>query len=784
MLKAGDRASGDHVPSRRWVEGIADRVIAWRRVLLWVFALLTVFFAATATRLGADAGFTKMIPLDHPYMQVFMRYQSVFGGANRVLVAVHPRQGDIYNSETLLLLRQITDEVFHISGVERSSVTSLFTPNVRYTEVFEDGFRGGNVVSSDFEGRPEQIESVRANVARSEWQGRIVAQDNSAAMVVVTLLEIDPRTGRRFDLRAIARDFEAIRVRHEATGHSIHIIGFAKAVGDIAEGAVGVLAFFVLAFVVITLLLRRHTRSTALTLYTLGCAIVPVIWLLGLMPLLGLGLDPMSILVPFLIFAIAVSHAVQMTQAWRLERAAGADSAEAARRSFIQLFVPGAMALLANALGFLVIAFVPIEVVRELALTATLGVSLMLITNKLMLPALLSLRVGGALPKVVESGRLDGIWRFAASFARPRAAVGMILVWVLVLVVGLWGAKGLQIGDLGRGVPELRAESRYNLDTDFITDRFAIGVDVLQVIVEADGRESPCVDPRVMEPIGEFELQMRQNPGVAAVSGLAGFISAVGQAYAENNIRWRALPSDELQMAQGTSAATRLGNTFMNPGCTAMVVSLYTRDHQAHTIASLVSDVERFAREYARPDLRFLIGVGNLSVMAATNQVVASADRWVNLALFSAVTALCLLTFRSFRITLCIVLPLAIVTILCNAVMAWLAIGVKVNTLPVVALGVGVGVDYGIYLFERIRHALEQDIPLEQAVFLALKQRGTASLFTAVTLSVAVLTWLGSALQFQADMGLLLAFMFIVNLLGALFLLPALATVLLKHRRQ
>jgi len=776
-------ASSGPPPRRIWVDRIADWVITWRRVLLWVFALLTLFFAGTATRLGADAGFTKMIPLEHPYMKVFMRYQSVFGGANRVLVAVHPKEGDIYNAQSLMLLRAITDEVFHISGVERSSVTSLFTPNVRYTEVFEDGFRGGNVVSSDFDGSPAQIESVRANVARSEWQGRIVAQDNTAAMVIATLQEIDPRTGRRVDLRAIANSFESIRARHEDARHSVHIIGFAKAVGDIADGAVGVLGFFALAFVVTTLMLRVHTQSNALTAYALGCALVPVVWLLGLMPLLGLGLDPMSILVPFLIFAIAVSHAVQMTQAWRHERAAGADSAEAARRSFVHLFVPGAMALLANAIGFLVIAFVPIEVVRELALTATLGVSLMIVTNKLMLPALLSLRSERGQPQLVRSGMLDGIWRFAAALVRPRVAVLMIVGWLVVLAVGLWGAKGLQIGDLGRGVPELRADSRYNLDTDFITERFAIGVDVLQVVIEADGRESPCVDPRVMEPIGEFELQMRQNPGVGAVSGLAGFISAVAQAYAENNVRWRALPSDELQMAQGTGAATRLGNTFMNPGCTAMVVSLFTRDHQAPTIASLVADVERFAQDHARPDLRFLIGVGNLAVMAATNQVVASADRWVNLALFGAVTALCLLTFRSIRITLCIVIPLAIVTVLCNAVMAWLGIGVKVNTLPVVALGVGVGVDYGIYLFERIRHALELGADLEQAVFEALKQRGTASLFTALTLSVSVLTWLGSALQFQADMGLLLAFMFIVNLLGALLLLPALAALLMVRGR-
>jgi predicted RND superfamily exporter protein len=161
---------------------------------------------------------------------------------------------------------------------------------------------------------------------------------------------------------------------------------------------------------------------------------------------------------------------------------------------------------------------------------------------------------------------------------------------------------------------------------------------------------------------------------------------------------------------------------------------------------------------------------------------VKEADRWVNLALFASVTLLCLITFRSFRITLCIIAPLAIVTVMCNAVMTLLDIGVKVNTLPVVALGVGVGVDYGIYLFERIRHGLMQGLVLKEALFEALCQRGTASLFTAVTMTVSVLTWMGSDLQFQSDMGILLGFMFLVNLFGAVLLLPALAAFLVSSR--
>ena len=762
-----------------WLQRLADRLIYYRRGLIVFFTLLTLVLAGTATLLRTDAGFTKMIPLDHPFMQVFLKYQSAFGNANRVLLAIHAKDGSIYTPEGLDLLKKATEEVFYIEGVERSSVTSLFTPNVRFTEVVEEGFRGGNVVSADYAGRPDQIEQVKANVAKSDWVGRIISVDGSSAMVVASLQESDPQTGERTDLKAVAQSFESIRQQLQTDTHSIHIIGFAKAVGDIADGAAGVLVFFGLAFVVTTVLLYFYSRSAMLTVYALGCAVIPVVWLLGLMPLVGLGLDPLSILVPFLIFAIAVSHAVQMTNAWRLEILAGRDAKQASHQSFCKLFVPGAMALLANGLGFLVIAFVPIEIVRELAYTATLGVLVMILSNKLLLPALLSYRQNASFHPPSEKSMV-GIWRVLARLTRKGPASVMILASVAVLAAGVWVAKDRQVGDLGQGVPELRPDSRYNQDTELITQRFAIGVDVMQVSVEVDGSDSPCVSPTVMEPLAEFELIMRQNPGVTAVSGLAGFNARVSQAYAENNIKWRALPADEQQIAQGVGAATRLGNMLMNPGCTALPVSIYTQDHQAPTVRSVVSDVEAFAKVFERDDLRFEIGLGNLSVMAATNEVVQSSDRWVNLALFGAVTLLCLVSFRSVAITLCIILPLALVTVLCNAVMTGLDIGLKVNTLPVVALGVGVGVDYGIYLFERIRHELQKGESLEQAVFEALRQRGTASLFTAVTMTVSVLTWLGSDLQFQSDMGLLLGFMFLVNLFGAVLLLPALAAFLVQ----
>jgi predicted RND superfamily exporter protein len=782
----------EHQFSADWVGKISFWIFRNRKPLLILFILITILLAAMASQLRVQAAFTKMIPLKHEYMQTFLQYQSDFGGANKVLVALKNRKGDIYDKDFMEDLRKVTEEVFYIKGIERSSVASLFTPNVRYNEVVEDGFRGGNIVSADFAGTPEQLKLVRENLLKSDWIGRLVSNDHSSAMVVATLMENDPETGERLDLQAVAAELEGIRAKYEDDSTGVHIIGFAKAVGDIAKGAAGVLVFFGVAFVITSILLYWYSGSLMITALALICAIVPVIWLLGLLPIFGLGLDPMSILVPFLIFSIAVSHAVQMTNAWKLETLHGADGVTASTHSFQKLFIPGAMALLANALGFMVIAFIEIEMVRELAFTATIGVTVMIITNKMLLPILLSYyrftpEQASKLAGKETAG--DWLWERIGPLATKKVAWIPLLLGVGLLVFGVMQARHLHIGDLGKGVPELRPDSRYNQDVAMITGHFAIGVDLLQVIAEAKPEsddDSPCVDRAVMDKIEDFEFQMRQVDGVATVRSLSGFVKSITQSFAETYSKWRMLPESRAQIAQGVGYATRLGNEYMNSRCTAMPISIYTTDHQATTIEHIVAKVKDFKAGGGDSDrVTFRLASGNVGVMAATNEAVEAADKWVNLALFASVMVLCIVTFRSFPITLCIVLPLALVTILCNALMAILGIGVKVNTLPVVALGVGVGVDYGIYLFERMKHEMEDNgLKLQDAFVEALKQRGTASIFTAATMTISVATWMFSALKFQADMGVLLAFMFLVNAFGAILLLPALAAYLVGDRHS
>lgn len=767
---------------------IATAIFRHRLILLIVGILLTLGLGLSALNLRVSAGFSKMIPIHHEYMRTFEDYKADFGGADKVLVAIKVKQGDIYTKEAIDTLRHVTEDLFYIHGVERSSLTSLVTPNVRYNEVVEDGFKSGNLVPGDFTGTPEELRQVRLNVLKSDWVGRIVSADMTATMAVATLLPTDPDTGQALDLNAVGRQLEDIRAKYSNDQVSVHIIGFAKSTAEIAEGASSVLVFFAAAFLVTALLLYWYSGSLRLAACALIAALVPVVWLFGTLPLIGMGLDPMSILIPFLIFAIGVSHAVQMTNAWKMEVLDGHDGVSASRNAFLKLFVPGATALLANALGFMVIAVVDIQIVRELAYISTIGVTVMILTNKILLPTMLSyIHLSERKIASLQSHRTAGyaLWERFGVLATRRGAVLPILAALALTGIGIWKVGDLKVGDLGKGVPELRDSSLYNRDVDVITSNFAIGVDLLQVIAEAKGEDSPCVQRDVEDKIAEFDFLMRQTDGVAAVRSLPSFIAAVTQDFAEGWYAWRMLPESTPQIAQGIGIATRLGNEYRNSQCTAIPISIYTTDHQATTISHIIDRIKAFKAENDTDTLQFRLASGNVGVIAATNEVVARADKWVNFTLFTSVGLLCLVIFRSLRITLCIVAPLALVTLLCNATMAALGIGVKVNTLPVVAIAVGVGVDYGIYLFESMKHEMRtHGLGLREAFVESLKERGTASVFTAVTMTLSVMTWAFSALKFQADMGILLAFMFMVNLFGAILLMPAFAVLLFGKTRN
>lgn len=822
-------------------------VFKTRFFTLGVLVVLTLYFAFSAARIQPDAGWLKSIPLDHPYMQTFQKYYRDFGGANSVLFALIKEKGtgDIYEADFMQKLEDATNDVFFMPGVDRARVMSIFTPNVTYVENIEGGLAGSNVIPADYEPTPAMMEKVKSNVGKAQVIGRLVTEDQRGALVVSELLEYDPDTGEKLDYFAVGDYLEDLRAKYERDGVKVHIIGFAKIVHDMTNAALQVVVFFLIALLMTGALLWAYTGNFKLAMLVMIASITAVIWEFGALSAMGYGLDPFSILVPFLVLAVSVSHGVQYANAWVAEIDGGRDRFGASLETFRRLAIPGTVALITDVAGFATIYLINIAVIREMSINAALGVAAIIVTNKVLMPIMLTFVEIKDLDKFkrgqeARENLLAPLWDLLSRATDRGPAVVILLISGVLLGWSVWMKPALTIGDAIEGVPELRPESRFNQDFREIIGNFEIGVDQLKIIAET--RPNGCVDYELMKQIDDFEWLMQAEERVHSTMSLLTYAKLVYQGLSEGRLNALVLPRNKFALAQATALVpTTTG--ILNDDCDAMAIFIFTKDHKAETIEHLVQKVKDFNAENAakfyaasevtpeyctekrglfaefrslerevfdlakkgsaeeviaeakgrRNDVRsrydamdqncpveFALASGNVGVMAATNEVVEEQELQVVMWVYVVILIFMWLSFRSVAGVLVVVLPLSLVSAMAYAVMAVLDIGMKVATLPVVALAVGIGVDYGIYVYSETAAALNEGKTLKTAFRYTLGRTGKAVVFIGVSLGLSVATWLMSELQFQIDMGIMLMFMFTANMFGAIMILPALARFLLK----
>ncbi|KVX03272.1 efflux RND transporter permease subunit [Shewanella frigidimarina] len=763
------------------VNGFESHLFRNRKWVIISFIFITFFLGYQASQLKMDAAFSKNIPLNHSYMQTYTKHQKDFGGANSIMVAVEDTSGNIFNPVFFDALKNVHDQLFFIPGVERSQVKSLFSPSTRFTEVVEDGFAGGPVIPADFRNDDYGLKIVRDNIEKAGIVGRLIGNDYTSAMVSAQLMEFDPQTGEAIDTIAFANQLEQeLRGKFENDQIKIHIIGFAKMAGDVAEGAKGVLLFFLIAIAITAVMVYLFSKSIMLTILPLMCSLIAVFWQLGLLTVVGFGLDPMSILVPFLVFAIGVSHGVQMINAVRRRVLDGQTTKAAAASAFRSLLVPGGVALLSDTVGFLTLLAIDIGIIRELAISASLGVAVIILTNLILLPLVISyFELPNKQDDPEKRQKIENIWRALSKFATPKYAVVVLISTVILYVVGFQQASKMQIGDLQGGAPALHQDSRYNQDTFFITDHFSITTDVMTVIVEAT--PEACTYHSVLTQIDQFEWMMANTVGVESTASLASIAKKVNAGFNEGNPKWEILPRTTASLVQAVGQVPTTSG-LLNSNCSVMPVYLFLKDHKAETIEVVVDKVKAVAAQLNSDTLQFKLASGPVGVMAATNEAVSEAQLPMMLYVYGAVFVLCLISFKSLKATIAVIIPLYVVSTLAQALMTLLDIGLAVSTLPVIALGVGIGVDYGIYILSTMSNKLTNGMPVQQAYFEALVERGSAVIFTGLTLAIGVSTWFFSDLKFQMDMGILLTFMFLVNMLGAIIILPALSAMFWRKK--
>ena len=761
-----------------------------RPIVIGICLLVSIFLFWQATLVRPSTSFEKMIPLGHPFIQNMMEHRNDLANlGNTVRISVQAKQGDIFSKEYMETLRQINDEVFYISGVDRSGLKSLWSPSVRWTEVTEEGFAGGEVIPQSYDGSQASLDKLRNNVLKSGQVGRLVANNFKSSIVDVPLQEFypDPNDQSKLlplDYRQFSHQLEEkIRDKYEAQNPNvdIHIVGFAKKVGDLIDGLIMVVMFFGVAFFITLVLLMWFTRCIRSTIAVLSTTLIAVIWQLGLMHVVGFGLDPYSMLVPFLIFAIGISHGVQKINGIALQSSDADNALTAARRTFRQLFLPGMIAILADAVGFITLLIIDIGVIRELAIGASIGVAVIVFTNLILLPVAISY-AGISKRAIVRSKeaavREHPFWRLLSNFAAPKVARVSVILSLLALAGGLWYGHNLKIGDLDQGAPELRPDSRYNQDNNFIINNYSTSSDVLVVMVKTP--PEGCSAYQTLSAINELSWKMENTPGVQSAISLVTVSKQVIKGMNEGNLKWESLSRNKDVLNSSISRADGLYNNT----CSLAPLLIFLNDHKAETLDRAVHAVQDFANANNKDGLEFLLAAGNAGIEAATNEVIKQAELTILILVYLCVAVMCMITFRSWAATLCIVLPLVLTSVLGNALMAFMGIGVKVATLPVVALGVGIGVDYGIYLYSRLESFLRAGLPLQEAYYETLKSTGKAVLFTGLCLAIGVCTWIFSAIKFQADMGLMLTFMLLWNMFGALWLLPALARFLIKPEKM
>lgn len=783
-----DRSSGNRL----------ERVVFNNRVLVLVLCgLMTLFLGWHAVHLKINANFERMIPLNSPYIQNYLaNKQALPGLGNSLRIVVENKQGDIYDPAYLESLRKINDALTLIPGVDRSWMKSIWMPIVRWKEVTEEGLTGGPVMPPNYKGDAASIEKLRENIAKAGISGSLVAADGKSTMIVAPLLDKNPETGERIDYGALSKQIEA-QLRSQESDHiGVYVVGFGKLVGELIEGLWSVVGFFAASVLIAAIFVYFYSRCVRSTVLLVMTSVAGVIWLLGIMQILGYELDPYSILAPFLIFAIGLSHGAQKMNGIMQDIGRGTVKYVAARYTFRRLFIAGLTALLTNIVGFAVLVLIDIPVIRDLAITTSIGVSVLVFTKLILIPVALSyIGVSPSAARLAAQqydvkkdthGVRARVWKSLDLLTHRRPATITVGIALVLCVVSIVAMRDLRIGDLDPGAPELRPESRYNLDNAFITARYGLTSDQFAVIMKSD--PDAC---RMYAPLLEMDRlaqQLRETPGVVTTTSLPETMRAITVGSFEGNPKWYALSRNQDVLNVAYSAALNASPDVADMACTVVPLVAYLADHKADTLKRVMNVAEEFSVASAQQDekkpYRFLLAAGSAGIEAATNIEVERSIVTMYLAVYGATALLCLLTFRSFAATVVAMVPLIITSILCKALMVWLGIGLKVATLPVIAVGVGVGVDYALYLLSIQLSEQRRGATLAQAYRRSLDFTGRVVALVGLTMTAGVVTWAWSPIKFQADMGILLAFMFLWNMVGALVMIPALSHFLLRNPKQ
>jgi predicted RND superfamily exporter protein len=754
-----------------------DIVWQYPKGTLLIIAVITAVFAARVPMVRIVSDFADLLPQDHPYIQLHNEIRDTFGGANNIIVAVTVEEGSIFSNDTLDRIHRITLAVDALEGINHNLVTSLTHRNVRKVWLSGEGTVKSSTYFDPLKGgySTAELDGIKQDVlADPRVFGQLVSPDLKSAIVRGTLNE------GALDYEKIFLQLQLIRESEAIEGINIYATGQPVLVGWVSIYANQIITIFLLTVVIMLGLLIIHFRSMyGIVLPVIGI-IVTSIWGLGILSLLGYNLDPLMLVIPFLISARAMSHGIQIVERYYQEIKQGHDGPYAAHLAFSNLFRPGSLGVISDAIGLLLIAVGSVPINDKLAVYACLWALSVIITVIIAIPCILQLL---PTPKVraAHSSTMAKLFRIIADrMSNPRAPDIVLSVCSVLFVVALFAASKVTIGETEPGSPLLYADSDYNISSKVINDAFP-GSEELYVIGHTD-ELGGLKRPEVVKALADFQAHMLTDPALGGTKGLPDLIRAVNRITHYNDPRWYALPDDPrlvgglmfLYMMSSPIQGALL--EFLDTDETNANIVFFYKDHQGTTIRRAIEMISQWkeSQESNIEGFTLKLAGGTIGVNAAINDAAFET----NLIIIPLVFALIFLSvaafYSSFHAGLIMLVAMSFATVLTYAYMGLAGIGININTVPIIAVGIGVGIDYSIYLMDRIRSEYYDGLSLNESIRIALATTGTAIGFTAATLICGVMMWVFvSDLKFQADAAMLLIVMLALNAMASIFLVPA-----------
>lgn len=767
--------------SKRLLAGLIraeEWIFANPKIVLGLILAMTLVFATRLPGLRIYTDFSDLLPQNHPYIQTYNRIKQNFGGANLVVMAIEVKEGTVFEPKTLDLIHRATQGIDNLPSVNHNLVSSLTHRTARHVYLTAEGsfasepYYDPQRPPADAQALAQLQQKVRAN---PQVYGLLVSPDLKAALIKAQLNEGD------IDYPATFAALQKVRAELEGPGHTVHVTGNPVLTGWVYTYLNQIVAILAWTLALLaTLLIVYFRRFYGVALPLLGIALSSI-WGLGFMAWLGFNLEPLSMPIPFLIAARAMSHGVQLVARYYEELDVTHDGPQAARNALEALFRPGSLAIVVDAVGIGVMILGAAPFNWKLGISAGFWAFSVIFTVHFMVP--LALTVLKA-PKQTQN-KNEGIRRaLGAAMARTggteRGAAVILVLSGLLMAGGMHLAASVKTGESEPGSPILHREHDYNRSTAAINQLFP-GSEELHIVFRTE-EKGGIKRPEVLRAIEAFQAEMLADPNLGGAKALPTVVRVVNRLTHNDDPRWAQIPdnADEIGGLMFTYLASSpipgALKEFVNPDENEANLVFYYKDQQADTINRALALAEAAAAKITAqvPGLAIEPGGGIIGVSAAANEALHS-DHLLLVPLV-IVLAFVLVTayYQSLHAGWLMVLPMLFATVLSYAYMGWQGISISVNTVPVIMIGVGVGIDYAVYFMDRIREEMPHVRDVRQAAINAVSTTGYAVSFTALTLTAGVILWVFlSDLRFQSDAAALLSFMLVVNAIAAILIVPA-----------